>query len=72
VRVDARGTPRSSAIPARFRETHIPGAVFFDIDGIADRSLAAHMLPSAARFASQVGELGISNADLVVVYDCAE
>jgi thiosulfate/3-mercaptopyruvate sulfurtransferase len=53
-----------------FGEGHIPGAVFFDIDGIADRNTSLpHMLPSAAQFASQVGALGISNADLVVVYD---
>jgi thiosulfate/3-mercaptopyruvate sulfurtransferase len=53
-----------------FEEGHIPGAAFFDIDGIADRSTSLpHMLPSAAQFARQVGELGISNRDLVVVYD---
>src|SRR6266851_944729 len=53
-----------------FEEAHVPGAMFFDIDGIADRNTSLpHMLPSAAQFASQVGALGISNADLVVVYD---
>jgi thiosulfate/3-mercaptopyruvate sulfurtransferase len=53
-----------------FEEAHIPGAAFFDIDGIADRaSSLPHMLPRAAQFARQVGALGISNADLVVVYD---
>jgi thiosulfate/3-mercaptopyruvate sulfurtransferase len=53
-----------------FAEAHIPGAVFFDIDGIADRANPLpHMLPRASQFARQVGELGISNADLVVVYD---
>ena len=53
-----------------FEETHIPGAAFFDVDAIADRTTPLpHMLPSAAQFARQVGELGISNRDLVVVYD---
>jgi thiosulfate/3-mercaptopyruvate sulfurtransferase len=53
-----------------FEEAHVPGAVFFDIDGIADRSSPLpHMLPGAAQFARQVGGLGISNADLVVAYD---
>src|SRR5438034_3403618 len=53
-----------------FEEGHIPGAAFFDIDAIADRSTSLpHMLPSAAQFARQVGDLGISNSDLVVVYD---
>jgi thiosulfate/3-mercaptopyruvate sulfurtransferase len=53
-----------------FEEAHIPGAAFFDVDAIADRTTPLpHMLPSAAQFARQVGELGISNRDLVVVYD---
>jgi len=63
--------PNLERDPGReFEEGHIPGAAFFDIDGIADRSTSLpHMLPSAAQFARQVGELGISNRDLVVVYD---
>jgi thiosulfate/3-mercaptopyruvate sulfurtransferase len=53
-----------------FEEAHIPGAAFFDVDAIADRTTPLpHMLPSAAQFARQVGELGLSNRDLVVVYD---
>ena len=33
--------------PAEFAAGHIPGAVFFDIDGIADNSRPlAHLLPS--------------------------
>jgi len=63
--------PQLQRDPRReFEDAHIPGAVFFDIDGIADRaSSLPHMLPAAAQFARQVGALGISNADLVVVYD---
>ena len=35
---------------AEFREAHIPGAVYFDIDAIADHDQGLpHMLPSAAR-----------------------
>lgn len=53
-----------------FEEAHIPGAAFFDIDAIADRTTSLpHMLPSAAQFSRQAGELGISNRDLVVIYD---
>jgi len=49
---------------------HVPGAVFFDVDAIADRSSALpHMLPTEAQFARDVGALGIANDDLVVVYD---
>jgi len=63
--------PQLQRDPRReFEEAHIPGAAFFDIDAIADRSSPLpHMLPAAAQFARQVGALGISNADLVVVYD---
>ena len=43
---------------AEFREAHVPGAVYFDIDAIADRaSPLPHMLPDAAAFARAVGAL---------------
>jgi thiosulfate/3-mercaptopyruvate sulfurtransferase len=55
---------------AEFRAEHIPGAVFFDIDGIADRSSGLpHMLPPAEEFGRAVGALGIGNGDRVIVYD---
>ena len=55
---------------AEFVAGHIPGAVFFDIDRIADGTSALpHMLPSADEFAAAVGELGIGTGDRVVVYD---
>jgi thiosulfate/3-mercaptopyruvate sulfurtransferase len=55
---------------AEFEAAHIPGAVFFDIDAIADRSTTLpHMLPSAEDFAAAVGALGIGNGHRVVVYD---
>lgn len=55
---------------AEFAEAHIPGAVYFDIDTIADTSSPLpHMFPDAAVFAAAVGALGISNADRVVCYD---
>jgi thiosulfate/3-mercaptopyruvate sulfurtransferase len=53
-----------------FVAAHVPGAVFFDIDAIADtRSALPHMLPDARTFAARVGALGIGTGDLVVVYD---
>ncbi len=53
-----------------FREKHIPGAVFFDIDEIADRSTdLPHMLPDAAAFADAMGRLGLSEDMTIVVYD---
>ncbi|MEO9298159.1 3-mercaptopyruvate sulfurtransferase [Devosia alba] len=49
---------------------HIPGAVFFDIDGVADTDSALpHMLPSPAAFAHMVGALGIADTMTVVIYD---
>jgi thiosulfate/3-mercaptopyruvate sulfurtransferase len=55
---------------AEFAQAHVPGAVFFDIDAIADRRTSLpHMLPSAAEFARSVGALGIGDADRVIVYD---
>ena len=53
-----------------YEASHIPGAHYFDIDEIADKSNPlAHMLPSAEQFAAQVGKLGIGNDTRVVVYD---
>jgi thiosulfate/3-mercaptopyruvate sulfurtransferase len=55
---------------AEYLAGHVPGAVRFDIDKIADHSgLGAHMLPSAETFAQAVGALGIDNRTRVVVYD---
>ncbi|MGE0618843.1 MAG: 3-mercaptopyruvate sulfurtransferase [Afipia sp.] len=49
---------------------HIPGAVFFDVDAVSDHSNPLpHMFPSAGQFGRDVGALGISNDDTVVVYD---
>ncbi|MFO1154356.1 MAG: sulfurtransferase [Rhodospirillales bacterium] len=53
-----------------FVQRHIPGAVFFDIDAIADgTSHLPHMLPSADTFAERVGALGIGSSDTIVAYD---
>jgi thiosulfate/3-mercaptopyruvate sulfurtransferase len=49
---------------------HIPGAVFFDVNTIADpNDPRPHMYPSAEQFARDVAALGISNDDTVVAYD---
>src|SRR6201988_127388 len=50
--------------------SHLPGAVFFDVDAVSDRSNPLpHMFPSAEQFGRDVGALGINNNDTVVVYD---
>jgi thiosulfate/3-mercaptopyruvate sulfurtransferase len=55
---------------AEFVTAHIPGAVFFDIDAVADHATSLpHMLPGAEAFAATVGALGIGSGDRVVVYD---
>ena len=55
---------------AEFLAGHIPGAVRFDIDAIADRSNPLpHMLPNAQQFAHDVGALGIADSDTIVVYE---
>ncbi|MDB5436068.1 MAG: rhodanese family protein [Phenylobacterium sp.] len=49
---------------------HIPGAVFFDIDEIADHTTdLPHMLPSPETFAAASGTLGLRRDATVVVYD---
>jgi thiosulfate/3-mercaptopyruvate sulfurtransferase len=53
-----------------YLKAHIPGAVFFDVDVVADHSSALpHMFPSAEQFGRDVGALGVGNGDTVVVYD---
>ena len=54
-----------------YRAAHIPGAVFFDIEEVADHASALpHMLPKAEDFSQAVGALGIGDGDTIVVYDC--
>ncbi|MGF6255777.1 3-mercaptopyruvate sulfurtransferase [Ensifer sp. LBL] len=55
---------------AEYDAGHIPGAVFFDQDAIADHTSGLpHTLPSPEAFAEAVGALGVSESDTIVVYD---
>ncbi|MBS7541594.1 3-mercaptopyruvate sulfurtransferase [Ancylobacter oerskovii] len=55
---------------AEYADAHIPGAVFFDIDAVADRSSGLpHMLPTEPAFDAAVGALGIGDGMTIVVYD---
>lgn len=48
----------------------IPGAVFFDLEGVsASDSALPHMLPTPDAFAASMGALGVSEGDTIVVYD---
>ena len=55
---------------AEYALAHIPGAVFFDIDEIADETSGLpHMLPSGVKFAARVRKLGLGDGARMVVYD---
>ncbi len=68
--VDASWHLDSRDALAEFEIEHIPGAVFFDIDAIADHSTKLpHMLPQPEVFAAAVGALGIAEDNHIIVYD---
>ncbi len=55
---------------SEYAEQHIPGAVFFDIDEIADTDdRLPHMAPSAEKFAARVRRLGLGDGNRIVIYD---
>lgn len=57
---------------SEFLAGHIPGAVFFDIDAIADRTSGLpHMLPDPVEFSSAMRKLGLGDGMQMVVYDGA-
>jgi thiosulfate/3-mercaptopyruvate sulfurtransferase len=57
---------------AEYLEEHIPGAIFFDIDEIADtKSKLPHMLPPPEKFSSRMRSMGIGDGSRIVVYDSA-
>ncbi len=74
---DVRVVDASWHLPAAHRngrleyaERHIPGAVFFDIDEIADTdNPLPHMLPSPEKFASRMRRMGLGDGNRIVVYD---
>lgn len=56
---------------AEYEAARIPGARFFDVDGIKDPdNPLPHMVPSPDLFAEAVSKLGITNDSHVVCYDC--
>lgn len=55
---------------AEYLAEHIPGALFFDIDDLADeKSQLPHMLPSTVKFASRMKKMGVGDGARIVVYD---
>lgn len=70
--VDARhfmpGDPRDPA--EEHARAHIPGAVFFDIDRVADPDASLpHMMPSPEVFSARVRDLGLGDGHRIVAYD---
>ena len=52
---------------AEYLAGHIPGAVFFDINAVADHSSELpHMLPGPNQFGEAAGGLGIADTDTIV------
>jgi len=55
---------------AEYDAAHIPGAVFFDIDEIADTDNSLpHMVPSPEKFSSRLRKLGLGDGNRIVIYD---
>lgn len=53
-----------------FMNQRIPGALYFDIDEIADTDSALpHMLPSPEKFSSRMRKMGIGDGVRVIAYD---
>ena len=54
----------------QYNKQHIPGAVYFDINDIAnEHTNLPHMIPSSEIFSSKVRKLGLGDGDKIVVYD---
>ena len=57
---------------AEYAAARLPGALFFDVDGVKDVvSPMPHKLPPAAAFGAACDALGLSREDAVVLYDGA-
>ena len=57
---------------AEYLAEHIPGALFFDIEEIADtKSHLPHMLPPPEKFSSRMRSMGVGDGSRIVVYDSA-
>lgn len=55
---------------ALYRQAHVPGARFFDIELFSDPDTTLpHMAPTQGRFARLAAELGLRNDARIVVYD---
>ncbi|KFK95567.1 MULTISPECIES: 3-mercaptopyruvate sulfurtransferase [unclassified Serratia (in: enterobacteria)] len=70
VRMSPVGLVPKKDMLAEFERGHIPGAVYFDIDNVADKNTSLpHMLPTPEEFSAVAGQLGISEQHTIVFYD---
>jgi thiosulfate/3-mercaptopyruvate sulfurtransferase len=71
--LDARMAPPGQEdrdVPAEYRAGHLPGALFFDIEALSDRtSPLPHMMPRAEAFAVAMRELGVNSDKHLIIYD---
>jgi thiosulfate/3-mercaptopyruvate sulfurtransferase len=55
---------------ARYLAEHIPGAFFFDIEALSDRSTSLpHMLPAAEAFSSAMSAMGLNKTSTICIYE---
>ncbi len=64
------GVSPAPDVKARYLETHIPGALYFDIEEFSDHATPLpHMLPNPEEFARKASALGIGSGTAIVVYE---
>ena len=64
------GVQPAPEVRARYVASHIPGAVFFDIEEFSDHSTSLpHMLPTAEEFSRKASALGIGDESTIVIYE---
>jgi thiosulfate/3-mercaptopyruvate sulfurtransferase len=55
---------------SRYLESHIPGALFFDIEELSDHfTTLPHMLPTPENFSHTMSALGVSDDSTIIVYE---
>jgi thiosulfate/3-mercaptopyruvate sulfurtransferase len=55
---------------SRYLESHIPGALFFDIEELSDHfTTLPHMLPTPENFSHSMSALGVADDSTIVVYE---
>ena len=63
-------THEAGAARAAYDGGHIPGAVFFDIEEIADKGAPLpHTMPDTVTFSSRIRKLGLGDGNRLVIYD---